>query len=308
MLNNRRGFSLVELLVVMVIFGVITTVILNLYVNVQRSTVSSEEVVDVQQGMRIALEQMAHDIQMSGCLAQVNTPITSASNNGITMVTASAFNSFARIQPNVTFPATSFPAGSADAVTINVSDPAMAQLFIEDAFVRIVQPATGCQPASTAGCGGGATPYFKVTLVNTSSLRLVPWQTSGSYTPAAAIQFLPGDMIVRVPSPTDDATFPNVVTYWLETGLGILRREWKAGATDGERTAAEKITDLRFEYLMDDGTVEPAATAAPGTALAADRLDNIVGVRIFLTGVTDEAKTRQSKTRELQTTVKLRNI
>ena len=59
---------------------------------------------------------------------------------------------------------------------------------------------------------------------------------------------------------------------------------------------------------MDDGTVEPAPTAAAGTAVPVARQDNIVAVRIFLTAQTENVKPGQEKTRELQTTVKIRNI
>jgi prepilin-type N-terminal cleavage/methylation domain-containing protein len=304
MLTNKRGFSLVEILVVMAIFGVVATVILDLYVNVQRSTISSEEVVEVQQGMRLALDQMSGDIQMAGFLVPTNIPITVAQNDLITIATATAFNSVARIEQ--TAPPTSFPAGST-AQTINVSNGAMAQLFSVGAFVRIIQPATGGQ------LGG----VFTVTGVNPSSLRLEPLVS-----PAADINFVDGDLIVQVPSPADDATYPNQVTYLLEDDpasadplMRVLSRLPRAGIAPltlanrdtSERIIATNITALRFEYLMDDGTVAPAPTAALGTAVDDSRLGNIVGVRIYLTGLTEEAKTRGSKTRELQTTVKIRN-
>lgn len=308
MLNDRRGFSLVELLVAVAIAGVAATVILTLYINVMHSTATSEDVVELQQGLRIALEQVAHDAQMAGFLIATNTPITEARNDRVTFVTASSFNSFARISPAI-----AFPAGSSAALTIAVGNTAMPRRFSEGSYARIIRPTTGCQPAQPAGslpeCGDSATPYFRVVGVNTSSLRLEPLQTGNlSYTPAAAIELWAGDMIVQVPGPNQDPTYPNVVTYWLDTTPGILRREWKAGATTDERTVTNNITGLRFAYLMDDGTVEPAPTAAAGTALAADRLDNIIAMRISLTGFAIDTKTGQAKTRELQTTVKLRNI
>jgi prepilin-type N-terminal cleavage/methylation domain-containing protein len=311
---KSRGFSLVELLVAVTIFGVMSTVILNLYVNVVRSTTSSEEVVEVQQGLRIALDQVARDIQMAGFLIPTAAPITDAGTNQITMVTATAFNSFARVATNGTFPAASNLERA-----ITVSNPAMAQLFIADNYVRIINPATGCQPAALPDCGDNTTPFFKVSGVNTSALKLVPWELSGgtisSYSPANSINIVPGDMIVQVPSPADDATYPNVLTYQLEDdpastdpNMMVLSRIWRTGLpaltidnrNTNQRVIATNISGLSFEYLMDDGTVE--------TAVVANRRDKIVGVRILLTGLTEDAKTRGSKIRELQTTVKIRNI
>lgn len=306
-----RGFSLVELLVVVAIFGVVSTVILDLYVNVIRSTTTSEEVVEVQQGMRIALEQMARDIQMSGFLVPTGIPITVAQNDQLTLVTASAYRTFARIGATTSFTV----ANGTDAVNVTVGSAAMARLFTSGDFVRIVRPATGAQLGIFLVTGVHPAP----TSPTLPYLELTPLAA-----PAADIIVANADMIVRVPNPGVDATFPNSVTYLLEpdpisttANMRVLSRIWYAGmpaltATNrdtGNRVLATKITALRFEYLLNDGTVAPPPAAAAGTALTAIDRGKIVGVRIFLTGLGEAGKTRGVvKTRELQTTVKIRNI
>lgn len=334
---NNRGFSLVEIIVVVALFGVVSTVILDLYLNVQRSTVTSEEVVEVQQGMRLALDQMARDIQMAGFLVPTNTPITVAQNNLISLETASPFGAVARIPMAVTFAAGT----PAVAITVNKT---MADLFRVDNFVRIVIPSDGCQPTSTAtNCArDGAAPRFLITGIAdvspatnppTTTLTLKP---AGNLTnPASSLATpvtIPAEsMIVRVPSPTDDPTntYPSVITYSLEDDPNsdnfVLSRNWASALTATERIIATNITPqtnkpgftanfpgLRFEYfLMDNAgvtTVLPSRTAAAGTALTAAQRERIVAVRIFMTGQTENAKPGQEKTREIETTVKIRNI
>lgn len=315
MLVNRRGFTLVELLVVVAIFGVVSTVVLDLYVNVVRTTTSSEEVVEIQQGMRIALDRMANDIQMAGFLVQSDeaafpnasvlpVAIVEARNNRITMETATAFSAFARISNTETIETTETEK------SFTVSNAAMADLFRKDNYVRIISPIDGCQlTVSDCGARDGTAPLFQIS-EEPGATSLTLERTSG----AAEILVPAGSMIVRVPSPADNPpmTYPNTITYSLEPdpvgANSILSRNWGAGLSINDRTLATNITGLRFEYLMDDGTVAPSPTAAAGTAVAVARLDNIVAVRIFLTGQTENATVGQNKTRELQTTVKIRNI
>ena len=311
---KSRGFSLVELLVAMTIFGVMSTVILNLYVNVVRSTTSSEEVVEVQQGLRIALDQVARDIQMAGFLIPTTAPITGAGTNQITMMTATPFNAFARISSNVTMLTTDTEK------LFTVDNAAMAALFRKDDYVRIINPMDGCQ-LSVANCidSDGGAPLFRVKNDPGVTSLTLKWVDSTDFgvidTVTINAQAFAGSMIVRVPSPADDATYPNVVTYQLEddpastdVNMRVLSRIWRTGLTaltidnrnTNERIIATNVSGLSFEYLMDDGTLE--------TAVVANRLDKIVGVRILLTGLTEDAKTRGSKIRDLQTTVKIRNI
>lgn len=313
---NCRGFSLVELLVVVVIFGVVSIAVLDLYVNVVRSTTSSEEVVEVQQGMRIALEQMARDIQMSGFMVPTGMPITDAKNNQLTLVTASAYRTFARIGATASFTVVN----GIGEVDVTVGSDAMARLFTIGDFVRIVSPATGVPL-------GGLPPgmAFRVTGVapTTPSLSLTPLVA-----PAADISVANADMIVRVPNPGVDANYPNSVTYQLELdqisttpNMMVLSRLWYATIPDldatnrdtADRVLATKITALRFEYLLNNGTVAPDPAAAAGTALTAAQRGQIVGVRIFLTGLAEDKPWDNKvdaiqQTRELQTTVKIRNI
>ncbi|MFA5516403.1 MAG: prepilin-type N-terminal cleavage/methylation domain-containing protein [Desulfuromonadales bacterium] len=317
MLKGRQGFSLVELMVVVAIMGMVIAAVLGLYSNVQKSTGSSEDVAEVQQSLRVALDRITDDILMSGFLVGAASPIVDAQADSLTLRTASAFNSWARVSADISFPDNTTK-------TIAVDSPEMAQLFGDDNYVRIVRPVDGCQPAEpvATSCGGGASPFFKVTSVNPNpadpadppTVTMKPQILSGGaiqgYNPSTPISVQVGDMLVQIPSPGVDPTFPNLVTYRLFAfnGDNYLLRDTNVEEDLTVDTATKvntlsitnKITGLNFAYVMDDGTVEP-------TPVAAARLDSIVAVRVTITGQTDGTATEGVKTREIQSTIKLRN-
>jgi len=65
-LKNSRAFTLVELLIVSALVGIVMAAVLGLVVTTQRHTYTSEEVVDVQQNLRVALDFMSRDLRLAG--------------------------------------------------------------------------------------------------------------------------------------------------------------------------------------------------------------------------------------------------
>ncbi len=64
--NNPKGFSLVEMLVAMAAGLIVMTAIYSAYVNHQRSHVTQQLVVDMQQNARAAMSLMKREIRMTG--------------------------------------------------------------------------------------------------------------------------------------------------------------------------------------------------------------------------------------------------
>jgi prepilin-type N-terminal cleavage/methylation domain-containing protein len=73
-LGCRRGFTLVELLVVIGIFSIVMAAIYTVFVRSNRVYISQEEVVAAQQEARSALEILGREIRMAGFIAADNKP------------------------------------------------------------------------------------------------------------------------------------------------------------------------------------------------------------------------------------------
>jgi type IV pilus assembly protein PilW len=65
-LKTQRGTSLVELLVALVMSGLLTGLLYRTFVNQQQTYHTQEQVIDMQQNLRIAMEQMTREIRMAG--------------------------------------------------------------------------------------------------------------------------------------------------------------------------------------------------------------------------------------------------
>ncbi len=65
--NSQKGFTLVELMMVMLIFGLIMSGVFTVYRSQQRSQTTQEAVADLQQNLRAAVVIMSQDIREAGC-------------------------------------------------------------------------------------------------------------------------------------------------------------------------------------------------------------------------------------------------
>lgn len=66
LLNNQKGFTLVELLVVVVITAIMGTVILNLYIQSSRTYNGQLQVAEAQQNIRVGIDSLVFDLRMAG--------------------------------------------------------------------------------------------------------------------------------------------------------------------------------------------------------------------------------------------------
>ena len=285
--RNGKGFSLVELLIVMAMMGIVTMAIYSLYEGTQRTASTQDEVVEVQQNLRIALDQIARDVRMAGfMIPSTLTPIATAGQNSLTIQTASAVGRAARIGgAGFSIPD---PVGTPN-VTFTLASTDQANLFAVNDYVRIIRPPNqndlfpgrALQISSNpAGTAVGITGFMAADIGQ--NIR-------------------PGDVIVRIANGSNN---PNTIDYFRANE--VLKRRTDAGTgpvdtrdiASGLQQSADPATDgLRFSYVLDDGSVS--------TSVAAADLDNIKAVQITLVGVADTPQ--GSKQRSLTSLIELRN-
>ena len=289
--RKSKGFTLVEILVVMVIMGLVIGSVYSLFLSNKRTANTSEEVVDVQQNLRVAIETLVADIRMAGFLIPSNqTAITSApdvfgidetgdeipDNGGavFSLNTISSAKTYARVLSE-----------AIDSSGLLV-DADMVGLFDKDYLIHVIRPSTMVDVSGEWTIGTIAANKF-------------PIITAGYV--AGAIE--PGDMIVR--KFTGEPNVANI-RYWLRPTAGggtnnfeLIRDD---GSAIGATVIASNIIALDLTYLMANGSEVVTTTD----------YENIKLIRVNLSAETDNTKSGSTnysgvKRRSLQTLVKIRN-
>lgn len=330
--KQRHGYSLVELLVATALMGLVVMAIYGLYTSTQRQAYTTEEVVEVQQNLRIALDRLSRDIRLAGFLIPLSqdkfgsVPQMSLDTDDdgdcaehnpesigcFSFRTVSVTGAVGRLDADTTIATGGL---LTDKHAFTLGHPEMVDLFegpgndVADRWARIVRPGTGTTPL--AG-------FFKVhSDSDRGSSSLVMTGVSAPET----ILYYPGDIVLPYTDEDADSdndittgsapSLLNLVRYRLvddpdsdDPAMHVLRRDIN-GDTAGAIDLAAKVTDLTLSYILDDGS-EVNWVKDPTL------YEDIVAVRIRISGATDATRTGSSnfsgvKRRTLETLVKLRN-
>jgi prepilin-type N-terminal cleavage/methylation domain-containing protein len=285
---GNHGFSLVELLIVVGMLGGVMAAVYSVYTVHQRSAYTQDEVVEVQQNLRIGLDEMTRDIKSAGLLIPAgSTAIGGFANNtglgntdSITINTASASGRYALIAQNV---------AAGGVVSFPVNSTTDVDKFVNtDPNVIIIRPSDKSQ--LSPGVITGATSGTAVLTIATSATP------SGGY--------YRGDMIVG----TTGAIRPDTIQYCVgpsaTCGPGVttcpLGQNCLMRIENGTANLiATNITDLQFRYLLQDLT---EVDAPPDLSL-------VRAVRVSLSGQTASTKvlTVGTRQRQLTSVVRVRN-
>ncbi len=301
-LKKETGFSLIELLIVVAMLSLVMAAVYSLYLTHQKTAFTQDEVVEVQQNLRIAMDSMTHDIKMAGFLIPAtNTPVGVVSSNagpamtpagaiilntsdGVTLNTASGAKTYAWIDIDAS--------ATTGLGTIQMDSSESVDQFISGDVVvaRIIRPQDKSQP-------GGAANTFIVSNPDRAA-KTMTLSVGTGVDPGPV--FKKGDVIART---TAAAPHPNTVAYSLGQGgtcpanqVCLMRDENGSGA----QVVANNISDFQLRYLLDDNT-EVDVPPDLGTVRA---------VRVTLTGqtvATVVASAEAAKIRQATSVISLRN-
>ena len=317
--KNRRGVTLIELLVVIGILSLVMGAIYSLFTTHQRSAYTQDEVAEVQQNQRIAMDSITRDVRMAGMLVPtipvklppiqlagnatgVSQPLPAPDNvpsDEMTLNTASASSTFAKIVPvgSTDYTVTGTP------FSVPVDFPESVDSFNVNDMVRIVRPVSKTEP-TTPTEPVSVSRVYKITGKDRTAPSLELTIMAG-YTSPLGLPLKAGDMICVTASPY---TNPNTIRYCLgptaacgsggtcPAGQLCLMRSVN-GASD---VIAQNMAGLQFRYLLDDGT----EVDAPANYL------NVRAVRVMLTGqtvVTKALSGGQAKIRQIESVIQIRN-
>ncbi len=202
--EKTRGVTLIELMIVLLLLSLVMMSIYSLYRTHQRTAYTQDEVVEVQQNLRIGMENITRDIRMAGFLIPYNTtPVNAVNDNtgvaqplpapdnvnsdAITINTASASTTAARLwQP---------PAGA----VFTVDDPQSVDPFNTGDVVTIIRPGNRIQPAGTGNT-------FTIDHTNRA---IPPAHSTITLTAAPGGILIAGDLIVGLGA---GGIYPNTIT------------------------------------------------------------------------------------------------
>jgi prepilin-type N-terminal cleavage/methylation domain-containing protein len=300
---NGKGFSLVEILVVLVVMGLVVAAVYATFLSTQRQAYTQEAVVEVQQNLRAALDYMVKDIRMAEFMTPSDeTALVSApaqmliDDNGdsdyddaderpiLSLVSATSMHGYARV--------TGVTAAGAS-LELDVA-PNMMQQFADGDKVRIFRP-VDLVPA---------TNIYPVT--GTPSDNQVVLDISGGGYVAGSVAA--GDLLVCLPEGAGTGDFPLQIDYQLvddpsaDANMNQLQRrvmDRDGNTVEAFQLIASNISGIALNYLDDSGN-------------ETTDLEEVVAIEITMTARTDATKTGQSnysgvKERSLSTTVKIHN-
>lgn len=271
--KHQSGFTLVELLVVILIFGIFAGAVYSLYIAHMKTVIAREEVLDVQQNVRIAMDRLTRDLRMAGFLASPVIEEDTTMKNYSTTIgiqTASSESTYVSIKEVLQDDKFAVvPPGALDSITPGLDT------------VSIVRPSTKSQ------IGG----IFDVLSSTSASGRM-------SISPAAPADNLRvGDMICKA------STYPELIRYRIDRDDTTNGCDKSPCLVRNSEIIAQGIDQIHFSYFLEGANDDEIKELEP------DDLNRITAIRVTVKGLTSRkpGSNAPQKSRELTSLIKLRN-
>lgn len=231
--KNNNGFTLVEILTVLLILGLVMTPVYSTFLNSKQNAKSSVEIVDLQQNIRVALETMTADIRMAGFLipdddnAVNSMPASLSDTNVLSLNLATSTGVYAKVVDDF---------GTFTSQTDIEVTKGMAEKFRTDQGVRIISP------------------VFPDTATDVDADDVTDLDTGSDVielTPSLAITINNRDIMMQINEQDDDA-FPSIVRYRLNSE--VLQRS--VNSTTDYETIATNITSIKLSAIPSGASTE----------------------------------------------------
>ncbi len=298
--KNTKGVTLVELIIALVISAILVAGIYRVFLHQQKTHATQEQVADMQQNVRVAINRMIREIRMAG-FGGKNENLNG--NNDIINVFGNV-NGFANIINAVDNSPRADNVGSSDEITVVGAFERQGRLDQNanagDATITITYDDAGKKFDTGARmylCINGRDNY-QVTAEAGNVLTINP-----TLRRAYAVR----DGLGKLIQPDTPVFLVRAVNYGLRVdgnGVPVLFRDQNTGG--GRQTVAEYIEDLQFHYILVGDPIPPEVDVPVNPR-------DVRGVRITI-----RARTRMSdpelkvaggfRTRTLGTYVDLRNL
>ncbi len=233
--KNNNGFTLIEILIVMLIMGLVITSVYSTFLSTKRNSKASVEIVDLQQNIRVALETMTADIRMAGFLipdddnavnlipASLSDPINPNNPDDpyiLSLNLATSTGVYARVVGDF---------GSVSVKTdIKVAE-GMAEKFRTDQGVRIISP-TKPDPATDVVAADVESLDTDTDIIKLDSLSVITINNR--------------DIMMRI-NGQDYIAFPVIVRYRLNSE--VLQRS--VNSTTEYETIATNISSVNLSAI-----------------------------------------------------------
>jgi prepilin-type N-terminal cleavage/methylation domain-containing protein len=293
---GERGFTLVEMLMVALMLGIVMGAMYSIYISHQRTAYTSDETVEVQQNLRIAIDSISRDIRTAGLLLPPgSTPISSGTATTITLSSGCPTAIITRITPS-----TPPQLGLAAQNQFAIDSDGSGSSFNDQDYVRVIHPSSRLAP-------GAINVLYQV---HGNPTNLITLNTISPISgPVPGVNFNTGDVICKLSSSITPLA-PNTIQYYVgnvgtcPVGQQCLLRVDENNTTN---VIAQNIANngLQFQYLL-DRYPQPNETNAP----ASTDLSVVRAVRVTVIGQTVSTVGLSGyipKTREMETIIQLRN-